>query len=232
MLDFNRYSVITFDCYGTLIDWESGMLPVLRGLTPDHFAPFEDAQLLEIFAGLEAEAERGPYKTYREILTGVAEGFAARVGAKVTVDQKQALPNSVPQWPPFEDTVESLRRLQRRFELGVISNVDHDLFAGTAAKLEVKFDYFISAQQVRSYKPSTANFMAALKRIGEPPQKILHVAQSLYHDIAPATSLGFDTVWVNRRGHQPGSGATPASSAKPTLEVPSLKALADLVETK
>lgn len=232
MLDFNRYSVITFDCYGTLIDWESGMLPVLRALAPDHAAQLEDAQLLEVFAGLEAEAEHDPYKTYREVLTEVAAGFAARVDAKLSDEQKQSLPNSVPQWPPFGDTVDSLRRLQRRFKLGVISNVDDDLFAGTAAKLEVKFDYFISAQQVRSYKPSTANFMAALNKIGQPPQKILHVAQSLYHDIAPANSLGFDTVWVNRRSNQPGSGATPAASAKPTLEVPGLRVLADLAESK
>ena len=228
MLDFSQFSVLTFDCYGTLIDWESGLVPVLRGLLIDHAQPAADGKLLEVFGELEAQAEQGDYKPYRQILEEVAAAFAARSGREASALEKQSLSKSLPNWPAFGDTVESLQRLQGRFKLGVISNVDDDLFAATAPKLGVKFDYFISAQQVKSYKPSTANFIAAIERINEPPQKILHVAQSLYHDIAPARSLGLQTVWVNRRGGQKGWGATPPASARPTLEVPSLKALADL----
>ena len=227
MLDFSQFSVLTFDCYGTLIDWESGLIPVLRGLLTDYAQQAEDCRLLETFAGLEAQAERGDYKPYRQVLEEVGTKFAAAGGLELRA-RDQSLVESLPHWPPFGDTQESLQRLKSRYKLGVISNVDDDLFAGTAPKLGVEFDYFISAQQVKSYKPSPANFIAAIERIGEPPEKILHVAQSLYHDIAPASSLGLNTVWVNRRGNEKGSGATPPASARPTLEVPSLKALADL----
>jgi 2-haloacid dehalogenase len=124
--------------------------------------------------------------------------------------------------------VAALQQLATRFRLAVISNVDDDLFAGSARLLQVPFAHVITAQQVRSYKPSHNNFQAALARLGVPKEKVLHVAQSLYHDIAVANALGWSSVWVNRRGSKSGSGATKAAVAMPDLEVPSLKALADV----
>ena len=139
------------------------------------------------------------------------------------------MPNSLAHWPPFPDTVEALRKLHAVFKLAIVSNVDDDLFAGTAKLLQIPFDAVITAQQAGSYKPSHRNFELALQRIAHPKDKVLHVAQSLYHDIEPARALGIRSVWVNRRGNQAGSGATKPSNAIPDLEVPSLAALAALV---
>ena len=128
----------------------------------------------------------------------------------------------------FPDTVAALARLKTRYQLGVISNVDDDLFAGSARQLGVDFDWVVTAQQVRSYKPSTNNFERALERIGRPRSEILHCAQSLFHDVGPANGMGLATVWVDRRAGKSGTGATPPSSAKPDLTVPDLATLARL----
>jgi 2-haloacid dehalogenase len=122
--------------------------------------------------------------------------------------------------------VAALQTLKQRFKLGIISNIDDDLFAASNRRLGVTFDWVITAQQVRSYKPSTRNFTAAFERIGVPQDRLVHVAQSLFHDHVPAKSLGLATVWVNRRRGHPGPGATPPASARPDLEVPDLQSLA------
>lgn len=140
-----------------------------------------------------------------------------------------ALPNSLQFWPPFPDTTEALLRLKARYKLAIISNVDDDLFAASARQLGVPFDHVITAQQVRSYKPSHNNFERALERVGVAREQVLHVAQSVYHDIVPARALGLSTVWVNRRRGLSGSGATLPAEGRPDLEVPDLKSLADLL---
>jgi 2-haloacid dehalogenase len=132
----------------------------------------------------------------------------------------------VGEWPAFPDTSEALQALKKRFKLGIISNIDDDLFAASNQHLGVTFDWVITAQQVRGYKPSTRNFQVAFDRIGLPGQQLVHVAQSLFHDHVPAKSLGLDTVWVNRRAGKPGSGATPPATAQPDLEVPDLQTFA------
>ena len=119
-----------------------------------------------------------------------------------------------------------MRALHSRYRLAIVSNVDDDLFAATALRLGVAFDWIVTAQQARSYKPASANFQLALERIGLPRERVLHVAQSLYHDIAPANALGLASVWVNRRHGRAGGGATPAATATPDLEVPDLQTLA------
>ena len=129
-------------------------------------------------------------------------------------------------WVPFSDTVNALKKLKAKFKLAILSNVDDDLFAISAKHLKVKFDYIITAEQIRSYKPSLNNFKFAIKKIGIPKDKILHIAQSLYHDIAPAKELGLSTIWINRRNGKEGFGATPPASAKPDMEFPDLKSLA------
>jgi 2-haloacid dehalogenase len=151
--------------------------------------------------------------------------LSAQFKFTLTSSELECLVRTLPDWPPFSDTVEALKVLKQRFKLGVISNIDDDLFAETAKRLEVEFDWVITAQQIKTYKPSLNNFKVALQKIGVPSEKILHVAQSLYHDIAPAKTLGLAAVWVNRRKGKQGFGATPAAKADPDLEVADLKEL-------
>jgi 2-haloacid dehalogenase len=228
MLDFRRFDVITFDCYGTLIDWETGILNALRAVRDVARVRVSDPEVLEAYASLESALEAGPYLRYRDVLRAVMRGLVEEWGAD-TVDL-DALGTSLPQWPPFPDTVDSLRRLKKHCKLAIISNTDDDLFAQTARVLEVPFDFVITAEQVGSYKPSHQNFEHALKIMGIPKERILHAAQSRFHDIAPCRELGIACVWVNRRHDQPGEGATAPSPAEPDLEVPDLKTLAALVE--
>jgi 2-haloacid dehalogenase len=227
-VDFSRKAVFTFDCYGTLIDWETGILaavqPVLRG----HGLEVADEQVLETYARLESAAEAGPYRPYKEILAEVVRGLGEHLGFVPSPAEATALAASVGDWPPFADSAEALAALQRRFKLAIVSNVDDDLFAASRRHLGVHFDWIVTAQQARSYKPSLNNFRVALERIGLPPDQVLHVAQSLFHDHVPARQLGLDTVWVNRRSGKHGSGATPPAAVQPDLEVPDLRSLADL----
>jgi 2-haloacid dehalogenase len=227
MLDFRRFRVLTFDCYGTLIDWESGILGALRPLLAAHGKSLADDKLLELYGELEAAAEAGEYQSYRRILEGVARGIGRRLGFEASEQEARSLPESLKNWQPFPDTVAALRKLKSRFKLAVVSNTDDDLFADTARLLEVPFDWVITAQQAGSYKPSHNNFKLALERIALPPEQVLHCAQSIYHDVVPARALGLATVWVNRRGAK-GGGATKAAQGKPDLEVPGMKTLAEM----
>ncbi len=228
MLDFDRARVLTFDCYGTLIDWESGILACLRPLLEAHERILGDDHILELYAELEGRAESGEYTSYRRVLEGVVRDLGARLGFTPTADQIRSLAESLPEWQPFPDTVSALCALKTRYQLAIISNVDDDLFAGTARLLEVPFDFVITAEQARSYKPSLNNFHLALGRIGLPRDKVLHVAASLRHDIAPARALGLACVWINRRRGQHGFGANGPGIAHPDLELPDLASLAAL----
>ncbi|HUE53972.1 MAG TPA: haloacid dehalogenase type II [Terriglobales bacterium] len=228
MLDFTRFQVLTFDCYGTLIDWETGIFGALRPILTAHGRTVTDAELLEFYSELELQAEQREYQSYREVLKSVVRGFGERLGFVPSESEVRSLPESLANWLPFPDTVAALRKLKSRYQLAITSNVDDDLFAVTARRLEVQFDHVITAQQARAYKPSLRVFKLAQERIGVQPTQWLHVAQSVYHDVVPAKSLGIATVWVNRPSPRPGAGAAKAASAQPDLEVHSLKALADL----
>jgi 2-haloacid dehalogenase len=228
MLDFTRFQVLTFDCYGTLIDWETGIFGALRPILTAHRRTVTGAELLELYSELESQAEQGEFRPYREVLQSVVRGFGERLGFVPSESEVRSLPESLANWLPFPDTVVALRKLKSRYQLAITSNVDDDLFAATAPRLEVQFDHVITAQQARAYKPSLRVFELAQERIGVKPDQWLHVAQSVYHDVVPAKSLGIATVWVNRPSPRPGAGAAKAASAQPDLEVSSLKALADL----
>lgn len=232
VIDFDRIDVVSFDCYGTLIDWESGILEALAPFRARAGLRATDDEVLEQYAGLESMLESGDHISYKEVLRGVARGLARRFSVPEAGVDVDALVASLPRWRPFPDTVESLRRLKERYRLAVISNTDDDLFAQTARALEVPFDFVVTAEQVGAYKPSTRNFTYALDKAGVPKERWLHAAQSRFHDVLPARSLGLATVWVNRRSGKPGHGATVASDAAPDLEVPSLKTLADLAEVR
>jgi len=227
-MDFSRFTTISFDCYGTLIDWESGMLPVLRAMLGRYGHTLPDAAILQLYREFEAEAESGPYRRYRDVLQSVMRAFAARLGFDPSFSDVRSLPESVPAWAPFPDTVAALRILKSRYKLAVISNIDDDLFAKTGKLLGVEFDAVVTAEQAGSYKPSLRNFEFALRRLAVAPERLLHVAQSIYHDVVPARSLGISTVWVNRKSARPGIGAVRTAEGRADLEVPDLAALASL----
>ena len=226
MLPFDRFEALTFDCFGTLVDWESGILDALLPLVRHHGLDADPERLLRLYAEAESELEAGPYLPYVEVLGRVMERIGQSLGFEPNAEERGRLARSLPAWPLFPDTVTSLATLARRYRLAIVSNVDDDLFDGVARRLAVPFDAVITAQQVRSYKPAPAHFVRALKTLRLPAERVLHVAQSRFHDIAPARALGFTTVWVNRRSGRKGPGATPEGGAVPDLEVPDLQTLA------
>jgi 2-haloacid dehalogenase len=227
MLRFDEFEVLTFDCYGTLIDWETGLREALRPIFAAHGLDPAPGRVLELYGELETAAESGPYREYRTVLRTVLQGLGERLGFAPTTAELDRFSTSVRDWPAFPDSPSALQALHTKYRLAVVSNIDDELFAYSAKRLQVQFDWIITAQQAKSYKPSPQNFRLAFERIGVPPSRILHVAQSLFHDIAPANALGLSTVWVNRRHLQEGPGATPPAEARPDLEVPTLRALAE-----
>jgi 2-haloacid dehalogenase len=229
VLDFDRYSVLTFDCYGTLIDWESGILGALKPIFANRGVSVSDNELLERYGEIEVQLETGAFKPYRQILREAVAGLGLRYNFSPTATEMDTLPNSLQYWQPFPDSVKALKRLKKNYKLAIISNVDEDLFSASAKHLEVPFDHVITASQVKSYKPSHNNFERALERIGLPREQVLHVAQSIYHDVIPARALGISSAWVNRRKGLSGSGATLPAEGRPDLEVPDLRSLADLL---
>jgi 2-haloacid dehalogenase len=230
-MSFESIRLITFDCYGTLIDWESGMLKALRPLFSRGGRKVSDSQILELYGEIEAEIEAGPYLPYRQVLAQAAQEIGRRSGVQVSPEEGRAFAESLTTWKPFIDTVAALQSLGRRFRLGIISNIDDDLFAETRKKLApVEFDLVITAQQMQSYKPSHRNFEEAIRRSGLGTEHILHAGQSLYHDIAPANALGIHNVWVNRPSIRPGSGAAKPGTATPTYRVSTLAELSVLAD--
>jgi 2-haloacid dehalogenase len=232
MLNFAQFRLLSFDCYGTLIDWETGIFSALRPVLAAHGKTIADSELLRLYSELESDAQRGDFHTYREVLQSVVRGLGQRLAFSPTEAEVNSLPSSLPNWLPFPDTVAALQKLKTHYQLAVISNVDDDLFASTARRLEVPIDYLVTAQQAHAYKPSLQMFRMAQQRTGVSTGEWLHVAQSVYHDVIPARSLGIATVWVNRPSPRPGSGASKAASAQPDLEVPDLKTLAELTENR
>jgi 2-haloacid dehalogenase len=229
MLDFASFRVLTFDCYGTLIDWESGILAALRPILQAHGVAPGGEEILELYARLESEAETGGYRSYRDVLRRVVAGVGAAWGFRPTPAESRSLEDSLPGWEPFPDTVDALQRLHRRYALAIVSNTDDELFAATAARLGIRFDAVVTAQQARAYKPRLEIFQRALERIQQPASRILHVAQSLHHDIPPARRLGISTVHVDRRRGRAGGGATLPAAVPPDLTVPDLHALAAMM---
>ncbi len=231
-MNLREFDALSFDCYGTLIDWEQGILAELRPWA----APtgLSDDAILEAFGEEESRAEAAtPGKPYPGILADVYRALGRRWSRPVNEVTPIAFGGSVGRWPAFADSAEALAYLKQHYKLVILSNVDRVSFARSNAKLGVEFDLILTAQDIGSYKPDRRNFEALLAEIGtlgvERP-RLLHVAQSLFHDIAPAKALGLNTVWVNRRKGKPGGGATPPASgdATPDLEVASLADLAAL----
>lgn len=240
MLDPTRYHAITFDCYGTLIDWETGILTALRRLLSAHSVePPADEELLAFYAELEPAAQEGDYRPYRDVLADVTQGFADALDITLAPGEEHTLAESIGDWPAFKDTARALSRLAVHYDLAILSNIDRDLFEQTRPRLlaEQTFDFaaVITAEDTHSYKPAIGHFWQAIQTLGIPGARILHVAQSLYHDIIPAQSMGITTVWINRRSALEGFGATPPvelpDDVEPDVELPDLRALADMLGT-
>ena len=227
-VDLSAFDVLTFDCYGTLIDWETGLLAALRPVLEAHGVSAGDDELLEAYARHEAELEAGEYLRYRKLLGRALQGLGRDLGFDPTGAEVGAIGASVGDWPAFPDSTEALARLHERYKLAPITNCDDDLFALSAERLGVDFDWVITAEQARSYKPSARNFELAFATIDSPRERILHVAQSLFHDHVTAKALGMTTVWIDRRHGRAGSGATPPVEADPDLTLPDLRSLAEL----
>ena len=231
MLDFEKYDALTFDCYGTLIDWEAGIAGALRPVVAAHGISVSDAELMDLYSEIERTGKSGEYRRYREVLRATVRGIGSRLRFVPSPSEVECLAGSLGNWQPFPDTVDALLRFQSRYRLCIISNVDDDLFAGTARTLGVDFDYIVTAEQAGSYKPSHNNFAMAVNRMGIPKERVLHVAESVKLDIEAAKSFGMDTVWVNRHAglerEGSASGNPSDGDSGADLEVPDLKTLAE-----
>lgn len=224
---FRDYRAISFDCYGTLIDWETGILTVLRPLLKAAGRPQPDHQIVADFAAHERRIETGSYLPYRDVLLRIAR---AMLGPGIFPDAAQALPDSLANWRPFPDTNPALERLAHRFQLAIASNVDTDLFGATRAQLTAPLAAVITASEVRSYKPGEPHFRELTRRLGLDPAEVLHVAESRFHDVEPAGRLGFGTVWINRTGEAP--SASGPGGGDPMWTFPSLAALAGAIHAE
>ncbi len=209
MTGANRpFDVITFDCYGTLIDWEAGITEAFRDAAAADGVSLDPAAVLQAIFEQEPEAQAAEYRSYREVLTDVAMQVGRRLGWTISRERAAFLPESLPLWRPFPDTNPALERLREAgYALGILSNVDDDLLAGTRRHLTASFSLLVTAQQVRSYKPAPGHFTAARDRIGA--QRWLHAAQSYFHDVTPAAAHGIPVAWINRKDEQPTGAARP-----------------------
>jgi 2-haloacid dehalogenase len=233
---FGEFEALSFDCYGTLIDWEAGIAAVLRRWVDAHGPTLTDEELLTAFSTHETETEQShPTDLYPQILARSMRSLGQAFGVPVSDGEAEALAVSVPDWPAFPDSAAALERLSRRHKLIILSNVDRTSFAGSNARLGVIFTSILTAEDVGSYKPSPRNFEALAReadRLGVRRGRLLHVAQSLFHDHVPAKAAGLPTVWINRRHATPGWGATPEPSTPvtPDWTFTSMAAFADAVD--
>jgi 2-haloacid dehalogenase len=219
---------ISFDCYGTLIDWQTGILRAARPVLVKHGIVMPDEEIVRRFAVAERRAEGGTYITYKGVLKRVMREMLGERGESAGEDV-DALWRSIGEWPAFGDTASGLRRLRAKFKVCIASNVDNDLFAMTLPRLGVKPDVVVTAEQVCSYKPREGHFRELLARLGLRAEQVLHAGESVYHDVEPASALGFQTAWVDRqRGGASASGAG-EREGRADMVVGSVAELADLL---
>jgi 2-haloacid dehalogenase len=228
------FKILTFDTYGTLIDWETGILRALASLRRRATDPVTDEQLLEMYGEIEYQLEQQfPTLIYSGILAGVYREMAHRLRVAVTGNEATVFAQSIADWPAFPDTIASLNYLKRHFRIATLTNCDKKSYQGTDARLAVAWDAIYTAQEIGSYKPALANFRYMLERLksdfGFEPSDVLHVAQSLTHDHVPATQLGIAKAWIDRRRGRESSGATIRPTARYVLEF-EFASLAEMVE--
>jgi 2-haloacid dehalogenase/putative hydrolase of the HAD superfamily len=217
-----KFDIITFDCYGTLIDWEGGLVRAFQSEAARAGVSLNASEIIAAYMVEELEVEAEGYRSYREVLSETARRVAARLRFQIEPERAGFLAASLPNWRPFPDTNAALERLARRCQLGILSNIDDDLLAGTQRHFTVTFDLVVTAAHVKSYKPRPAHFREALARTSG--KRLLHAAQSYFHDVMPACRLGIPVVWVNRKSELAREGGP-----EPTYEVRNLVTLADLL---
>jgi 2-haloacid dehalogenase len=233
---FADFDALSFDCYGTLIDWEAGIVAALRPWAKATGVPMSDEELLLAYSNHEATVElERPTALYPKILAGSMRALGAALGVPVSDEEAAVFGASVPDWPAFPDSREALQGLAKRYKLIILSNVDRASFAGSNRRLGITFTSILTAQDIGSYKPSPRNFQALAQereRLGIADGRLLHVAQSLFHDHVPAKAAGLSTAWINRRHRNPGWGATPEPRAAvtPDWTFTSMAAFADAVD--
>jgi 2-haloalkanoic acid dehalogenase type II len=200
-----EYDVVTFDCYGTLIDWETGIRAAFKQSLRDlGLGQSEEARVFDLYEEEERRIETlQPYRSYRTVLSEAASAAARRFGKNIPEKLSGILAERLPTWDPFPDTNPALERLAGKYKLGILSNVDNDLLEGTLEHFTVPFDLVVTAERVRSYKPGMKHFEEARRIIGA-DASWLYVAASLYHDVEPASRLGIKTIWVNRKNEPRG----------------------------
>ena len=237
-MTFGDFDALSFDCYGTLIDWESGIATALRHWADTHGLSMTDEELLLAYSRYEAAVEQEhPTALYPEVLARSWRAVGDELGVAVDDHEAEAFGASVPDWPAFPDSADALGRLARRYRLIILSNVDRTSFAGSNERLGVAFTSVLTAEDIGSYKPSLRNFEALAaerERLGIPDGRLLHVAQSLFHDHVPAKAVGLPTVWIDRRHASPGWGATPEPNAPvtPDWTFPTMAAFAHAVDAE
>ncbi|MCG3138370.1 MAG: hypothetical protein HJJLKODD_02233 [Phycisphaerae bacterium] len=219
MLSVDEFRLLTFDCYGTLIDWESGIRTALRDLLADVQVTWSEA-LFDRYLAIEATHEQPPWRPYRQVLSDSQQQLLTELAISQSVAPRLA--DSLADWRPFADTIPALTKLSSKFELGILSNIDDKLLNHSLRRMNIPFKQLITAEQVHSYKPAHAHWQTLLQRTGYPRSAILHVAQSRYHDILPCNELGITSVWINRRGETTGPGI-------PDAEFPDLKSFAQQI---
>ncbi|HVS31304.1 MAG TPA: HAD-IA family hydrolase [Thermoanaerobaculia bacterium] len=214
------FQVITFDCYGTLIDWESGIRDAFLRAAQEDGVAIDPSGIIPAYSEVEPVVEQESYRRYRGVLTESAVRTARRLGWELSLQRASFLAGSLPSWPSFADTNRALEKLRAAgYRLGILSNVDDDLLEATRRHFTVELDLVITAQQVGSYKPAAAHFSAARKRIGG--KRWLHAAASNFHDIVPANALGLPTAWINR------TRSMPLPGGQPSYEYPDLASFAE-----
>lgn len=226
---FDIYEVLSFDVYGTLIDFENGILGALKPVLKNHSIYLSDEQILELYGEIEARIQEDKFSKYREVLRKAVWEFGERFDFTPSSTEMNCLVNSLGTWMPLPDIVESLHILKKTYQLAIFSNIDDDLFYLSAKHFDVDFDWVITSEQAKSYKPSLESFKFAIEKIGVSPEKILHISSSMYHDIIPARALGLSTAWINGRPYMAGFGASPPVSGSPDFEVSDLKTLASII---
>jgi len=216
------FDIITFDCYGTLIDWEGGITSAFQQEAARAGVMLDANAIIEAYHQAEPDVESVAYFPYREVLAETARRVADRLGLIIAPERANFLAESLPHWTPFPDTNAALERLAKRFQLGILSNIDDDLLAATRQHFTVDFRLIVTAQQVKSYKPGLAHFNEARARMGD--KRWLHAAQSYFHDVVPASKLQIPSAWVNRKHEQVAAGGP-----QPDIEVNNLTELANLL---
>ncbi len=212
------FDVLTFDCYGTLIDWETGIAEAFLHAGRDEGIELTREAVLATYAAVEPEVQAERYRSYREVLTAAAKETARRLGWQPSEGRATFLTESLTTWPPFPDTNPALKLLAAKgIALGILSNVDDDLLAGTMRHFTVDFGFLVTAERLRAYKPAADHFAHARGLVGD--RRWLHVAQSYFHDVEPACALDIPVVWVNRKDEEPSGAARPTTQVAGLLEL-------------